>query len=268
MRILAAVARNGTMSGAARELNSNAATVSRRLDRLTEAFGEPVFYRTSDGWTTNPAILPLIEAAERFQQDLQSVVNARASHTAGASSISVGMPPVIASNFMLPNLRNLLSALPNLSLTIDHRVFGEGLGPYDIVMTFLPIDQGRLIAKRLGELDYALYRPCGTETQSGWIGLTERHDRYPVMQMARAYFDEPPRVRVDQIAHVREAMKGARLNGPLPLVIGDADDDLERLDPDGPPLQAPLWLAYHESRRGDPLLAQVVAWIDRYMFSG
>ena len=52
LRFLLAVARAGTLSGAARSLGVNHTTVSRRIQALEEHVGVRLFERLSSGWAT------------------------------------------------------------------------------------------------------------------------------------------------------------------------------------------------------------------------
>ena len=50
LRFCLALYRHGTMSAAAMALGTNIATVSRRIDRLTQAMGETLFLKQDRAW--------------------------------------------------------------------------------------------------------------------------------------------------------------------------------------------------------------------------
>jgi DNA-binding transcriptional LysR family regulator len=67
MKYFLEVARLGTLSGAARVLGVDHATVSRRIGVLEDALGRKLFHRSSIGYTLTPAGEDLIGAAEQME---------------------------------------------------------------------------------------------------------------------------------------------------------------------------------------------------------
>ncbi len=68
LRFVLAVADAGGLSGAARALGVDAATVSRRLDALEAALRCKLFHRTRAGLAPNSAGTKLIDHARRIEQ--------------------------------------------------------------------------------------------------------------------------------------------------------------------------------------------------------
>src|SRR3546814_16289569 len=66
-RIFLAIARGGTVSGAAIALGMGVATVSRRLDRLEAALGVPLFSRHQNGYRLTDDGDMLLERAEALE---------------------------------------------------------------------------------------------------------------------------------------------------------------------------------------------------------
>ena len=48
LRFLVALSKTGTMTAAAKSLGTNTATVSRRIERLSETLGMPAFIKTGE----------------------------------------------------------------------------------------------------------------------------------------------------------------------------------------------------------------------------
>ena len=66
-RVFLAIARSGTLSGAAHALRMGVATVSRRLDRLEAALGLPLFSRHQQGYRLTDDGEALLERAEALE---------------------------------------------------------------------------------------------------------------------------------------------------------------------------------------------------------
>src|SRR5690554_2520623 len=78
-RAFLAVARHGTLSGAASELNLGIATLSRRIERLAKALKLPLFVRQQSGYQLTGEGADLVEKAEALEA-------AAAAFTAGIST--------------------------------------------------------------------------------------------------------------------------------------------------------------------------------------
>lgn len=68
IRIFLAIARAGTLSGAASALETGIATVSRKLDRLEQSLGLPLFSRHQSGYRLTDDGEALLERAEALEE--------------------------------------------------------------------------------------------------------------------------------------------------------------------------------------------------------
>ena len=73
LRFLLAVARTGTLSGAARRLGVNHTTVSRRIRALEERVGVRLFERLSSGWATTEAGEDMLASARRVEEEMAAL---------------------------------------------------------------------------------------------------------------------------------------------------------------------------------------------------
>ena len=106
LRFLLAVARSGSMSGAARELDVNHATVIRRIRSLEEQLGTTLFERHGHSYVITPAGQVAFDAAERMEA--QSVGVERqviGQATALSGRIRVTAPEPMGRTFLLPAIR-------------------------------------------------------------------------------------------------------------------------------------------------------------------
>lgn len=261
LRFLVALSKTGTMSGAAKLLGTNTATVSRRIDRLSAYLGTPAFIKTADGWQPSEAIQSLIQISQSFDGRLQSALNAHASEQRHAVQIRIGAVPVVSSQVLMPGLVAQQHMLDGLALTFKDRIFSEGLGDNDLVIQYGLPTSGRLITRKAGSLAFRLFGYDDTRPDSDWAGLTEDHDSYPTMTMSFEYFGKPPRIRVENFTALHTLMRLTRLPGTLPEILAAKDPDFCALEPEKPPFIAEFWIGFHESRRNDPAIKQASAWI-------
>ena len=262
LRFLVALSKTGTMTAAAKSLGTNTATVSRRIERLSESLGMPAFVKTSEGWRPSEAVASLIQLAQSFDGELQATLNSQAVDSdAEPVTISIGSLPVISALVLFPGLKQHGSRLSGVKLNFSDRVFKEGLGEHDIVLQYARPAQGRIIARKVVSMSYQLYRFADTPAGEDWAGLGEGHDDAEVMRIGHSTFGRAPRLRVDSIMALYRLMQTTRLPGPLPDLLAESDPELVPLGPTQPGNMQECWLFFHESRRNDPGIRRAVDWV-------
>ncbi|APZ54304.1 LysR family transcriptional regulator [Salipiger abyssi] len=262
LRFLVALSKTGTMTAAAKSLGTNTATVSRRIERLSETLGMPAFVKTAEGWRPSEAVTPLIQLAQSFDGELQSALNNRiVDSEAEPVSISLGSLPIITAVVLFPGLTRHHRMLDGIRLDFSDRMFKEGLGENDLVLQFNRPAQGRIVARRVGSLSFRFYRHRKSECVSNWVGLSDAHDDQPLMRLGHETFGRPPRLRVDNIMALHRLMMVTRLPGALPDLLAAEEPDLEPMLPDADPQTEECWLFYHESRRNDPGIRRTLDWV-------
>lgn len=263
LRFLVALSRTGTMKLAAQMLGTNTATVSRRIDRLSETLGEPAFVKTPEGWKPSKAVEGLIQVASSFDGQIQTALNTRQAVDDAPVTVRLGCVPFIVRNLLIPGMERNGGMLDGIGLVFSDRVMKDGLGDNDIVVQFDRPAAGRVITRKIGALPMRLYRPRAPKCANSWVGFGEALDEFPAQQMGYTHFGRPPRMRVDSVDALRSVMASMGIAGPLPDLIGANDPALEVLDPAAPPFVAEFWLLFHESRRSDPVIRATVDFILR-----
>jgi len=119
MRIFLAVARAESLSGAGRLLRIDPATVGRRVARLEEALGAPLFAKSPTGYALSEAGARLMEHAIRAEQAMEAAAHDLAGQAGGlAGQIRIGAPDGCA-NFVLPQVCAAIAAdNPDLEIQI------------------------------------------------------------------------------------------------------------------------------------------------------
>ncbi len=87
LRVLLTVARKGSTTAAARELETSASTAARRITALEEALGVELFDRRPDGYHLTEAGRALVPAAERMEAAAGEVVERLDALARGASGV-------------------------------------------------------------------------------------------------------------------------------------------------------------------------------------
>jgi DNA-binding transcriptional LysR family regulator len=159
LRYFLAVARSGTLAGAARTLGVKHSTVGRRLDALERAIGAALVVRGETGVQLTPlgeSLVPRAETVERAVQELQ------ANAVAQGGQIRVAVPTGLM-NLFTPHLPELLAELrrkyPDTSLEFLSAIRPVDLtkGEAELAIRVGPVTDETLVARKIGESGWSLF---------------------------------------------------------------------------------------------------------------
>lgn len=155
-----ALARAGTLSGAARALSVEHTTVGRRLAALEAALEVRLFDRTPAGYVLTEVGTAALEHARAIEEQafaLERTVMGRDARVVGTVRVTA-LDPFI-DDVLLPNLSRLTSAYPDLQLIAcsDLRVRNLSRREADIGIRYAAPTQPDLVGRRLSGVASALY---------------------------------------------------------------------------------------------------------------
>src|SRR3990167_6593374 len=140
LRNVIAAAEHGSFRRAAAALNLRQSTLSRRVRRLEEELGVPLFERTSGGVRVTPAGVDVVRAAQRLLEQMDRLIStARSAGRGEAGSITVGFCTSLSASKLRSVLANYLQAFPDVEVHIVERSRAQlidslGTGDLDIVI--------------------------------------------------------------------------------------------------------------------------------------
>lgn len=252
-RIFLAIARAGTLSGAADKMNMGIATVSRRLDRLEQALNVPLFSRHQSGYRLTDdgeALLARAEALEYAGLAFGEAAQLQ-GHVAGVVRLATS-----------DNGHAFYSALPERAL--DHypelRVeVLSGVQPVnlhrrdaDLAIRMVKPEAGHLTLKRLGTVGFGVYGAAdclaGADglslSEADFVGWPETHQHLPAAQwITRTLRGRPCKVEANTLVAQVSAVSAGLGLGVLPHFMARASG-LQCLQPEIGADQT-LWLVMH-----------------------
>lgn len=162
LRIFLAVARGQSLSAAGRMLKLDPATVGRRISRLEQELGAPLFAKSPQGYVlsaTGTRLLIHAEGAEASIDLARDAVDGRleGAGTGLSGQIRIGAPDGCA-NFLLPQVCAQISAdNPDLDLQVVAlpRVFNLSKREADMAVTVSAPQTGRMTVQKI--TDYRLH---------------------------------------------------------------------------------------------------------------
>ncbi|WP_376711223.1 LysR family transcriptional regulator [Pseudochrobactrum lubricantis] len=265
-RVFLAIARNGSLSGAAAGLGSGLATVSRQIERLEAALGLTLFSRHQNGYRLTDDGAALLERAEALEQAAEAFAEGSAAQTEIAGRVRLATAETLANHLIIPALPGLTDQYPDLTLEVVTDVQAVNLHrrDADLAVRMVKPERGNVTIRRLGALGYGLYasqgyiagRPAKREDArfdtDRFIGWCETYGHLPAAQwVERILRGRAPVLATTTLsAQVSAALAGVGL-AVLPHFIA-RQNDLVCLEADLG-IDQGIWLAIHsdlaQSRR-------------------
>jgi DNA-binding transcriptional LysR family regulator len=160
LRFFLAVARAGRLTLAARRLEADHTTVSRRISSLEKALQAKLFERNPQGYSLTEQGERLLGLAEGMETQALAV----ASQVGGADlalsgTVRIGAPDGIGTYFLAPELGALAERHPDLTLQLVAlpRTFSLSKREADIAITLEQPTEGRLVSRKLTDYRLRLY---------------------------------------------------------------------------------------------------------------
>jgi DNA-binding transcriptional LysR family regulator len=160
LRFFLAVARAGRLTAAARQLEADHTTVSRRISSLETSLKAKLFERSPQGYTlTEPGERLLAKAEAMETQALAVASELGGADLALTGTVRIGAPDGIGTYFLAPELGTLAERHPGLTLQLVAlpRTFSLSKREADIAVTLEQPTEGRLVSRKLTDYRLRLY---------------------------------------------------------------------------------------------------------------
>lgn len=159
IRYFLAVARAGTLSGAARELGVEHTTVARRIGQLEEAIDAKLFHRLARGWTLTAEGAELLHKAQSVEQEITTFRRTASGMDTLTGTVRISAPPLVLAHLITPNVGDLAKSHPGLTLELvgERRDADLLRAETDLAVRLREPTEPDLIVRQLGAITYGLY---------------------------------------------------------------------------------------------------------------
>ncbi|MFC4175631.1 LysR family transcriptional regulator [Microvirga sp. GCM10011540] len=160
LRFFLAVARAGRLTVAARRLEADHTTVSRRISALESALQTKLFERKPQGYALTEQGERLLAKAESMETQALAVASeVGGSDLALSGTVRIGAPDGFGTYFLAPELGALAEQHPDLTLQLVAlpRTFSLSKREADIAITLEQPTEGRLVSRKLTDYRLRLY---------------------------------------------------------------------------------------------------------------
>jgi DNA-binding transcriptional LysR family regulator len=274
-RIFLAVARAGTLLGAARSLGVNHTTVARRLSALERALEADLFVRQTTGTVLTPEGERLLVQAERVENAVVAADDAAGGGRAGLTgTVRIGAPDGFGTGFLAAQLPALAARHPGLVLELVPvpRSFSLSRREADIAVTMERPREGRLVARKLVDYGLGLYAAPAYLERHGVPGTRDSLRAHqlvgyvddllysPSLDFREVFKDWRPTMTVSTAMGQMIAVAAGAGVGVLHNFMAQARDDLVRVLPEVCISRA-YWLVVHEDLRATRRVSAVADFI-------
>ncbi|MEQ8354964.1 MAG: LysR family transcriptional regulator [Kiloniellaceae bacterium] len=255
LRTLLAIAREGTLAGAARRLKVNHSTVFRRLGAIEARLGTRLFERQDGAYATTTAGEDLLRTAERVEAEVEALERRLSGQDLRLTgSLRLTAPDDLAEIIVMPLLAEFRQTYPDITveLVIDNRMLNLTRREADIALRPTLRPPETLAGRRICGLATAIYA-AATEPEDSAVGAGRRWVAWEEgggPQTAARWMNE--NVDRHSIAFRSNSMlnqASAARNGLglaiVPCFLADSDPRLQRVAGPLPELKTELWLLTH-----------------------
>ncbi len=268
LRFVLAIARAGSLSGAARKLGVNQTTVGRRLTASEKRLGVALFLRTRSGFRLTEAgetVLAQIEVMDTAALALGENLSAELQSPTGL--VRIASMPWIFNHLLVPALPSFVLRYPGIEVhgIADLRERSLSNREAELALRFEMQPQGRERSFQIAAIPYAAYAPKGAKTEAlPWIGSAVDSGEYaPEEWVNRMTEDGAERMcfRSNDAGIIYRAACAGVGKGLLPEVLGENDSTLVRLSGPEPEIVRQLRVLVHPDVERFARIKAVLEWL-------
>lgn len=281
LRYLLAVGRHRTLSAAGRNLGVNHSTILRRIRRIEEDFGTPLFEKQNDGYVPTTAGEEAIKLAERVEIDTEALTALISGHEqAPSGTLRVTTTYGLMFSLVTPAVKRFRDTYTNMVVEL---VASDGFvnlskrhADVAIRPTSSPLKE--LFGRKISDLAFAVYgsrdylsaAPDGGDLRKHrWILPDDDSISYSASEKwLRKKIPNPEiAVRLNSVLGMYHFAKIGMGLAVLPCHVGDSCPDLRRVGPMIEDLKSELWILTHPDIRHLPRVTTFLSFMGKELVS-
>jgi len=270
VRHFLAVAEGGTLSGAARYLKVDHATVSRRLAALEAALDVRLVDRLPRSCRLTAIGRQVFERAVEMEAGAHGIARlAKAAHAPLVGRVTFSAPPVLVTHLFVEHLARFRAEYPEIRLSVSAQGQQISLSrrEADVAVRLVRPDEAGTMTRKVGVMAFGLYAHrsyahLAAPERWQFIAFDQNFADMPQQSWLLGIAgDRPVACELNHIGeHLIAVRAGVGVAG-LPRFLGDRDHDLVRIDEDVPPFARDIWLLVHRDLRKTPAVRAVMDFV-------
>lgn len=268
LRVFLTLAREGTLSTAAKALGVSHPTVSRRVQALERQIGARLFERLPDRFVPTSAGEELLADTEAMEKAALSIHRRSAGLSDTVSGVVRLSSGEAMSVLIARHLKWLRERLDHIEFEVveSHMLANLSRREADLLIREQVPELADIVARKIGRAAYAVYAardfPLPRKVvleKLPWIGFDEAHNYMPGQQWLHKLLDGArPVVRSNNWLVLHEAARAGAGLAVLPCYLGDPDPVLKRASGVLSDVFADQWLLVHRDLRALPRVRAVM----------
>ena len=255
------IARQGSLSGAARALRLTQPTVGRRLAAMEETLCAKLLQRTPGGFVLTPIGESVLANAERMEQEALAAERLIfGGDIKMEGDVRVTTVDTLATAFVTPALVALQKEHPdiNVELAPASQALSLARREADIAVRVAPFTGNQIVARKIGAIALNFfaspdYLERADMSAPRLISVLDDQSHLPEATWIEKQF---PTGTIRMRSNSREVLFWSAVSGGgvalLPRFLADQDDRLVRVLPASPDLRRDIWLGVHSDMRQTP----------------
>ncbi|HJU40597.1 MAG TPA: LysR family transcriptional regulator, partial [Tahibacter sp.] len=165
VRVFLAIAREGSLGGAARRLGQTQPTMGRRLRALEAAVGHRLFQRTRDGFVPTDEGKAMLRHAERMEEAALGIERQLDGHAQLLDGeLRLTSSDWFGTHVLAPVLAEFARRHPRVTveLVTDARFLSLSRREADLAFRIRPFDEPDVVSRKLLRMRYGAYVRSGT----------------------------------------------------------------------------------------------------------
>jgi DNA-binding transcriptional LysR family regulator len=264
------LAREGTLSAAARTLRVDHATVARRVAALEAATALKLVDRRARNYALTEDGRRIAATAAAMEEAAFAVERAMQAAAPGIrGEVAISAPPSLANALVAPRLVHLKREHPGIFIKLigEKRSASLSRREADLALRLSRPTEPGLFARRIGHFGFSLYGAPSYLKETpphafSFIAYDESMQNVPQQQWLEAVADGREIVmRSDDLENQAAAARAGLGLATLPHFLGDGDPRLERYQSRQKEVGRDLWLVVHRDLRRAPAVRAVMAFL-------
>jgi len=270
LRVFLAVARSGSVSSGARQLDLQHSTVSRRMRKLERELGVRLFNKVPSGYALTSAGEDLMQRASRMEREVLAVDGALSGKDLKLSGpLRVTAIDNMATTVLMPMFNAFRRQYPEVTLhvMVSNTDVSLAQREADVAIRLTNTPPDTLIGKRVTTVASAVYgSPAYLEQlrcdggEPHWLGV--ECCGFHKSWTRQVSGEQPHRFYVDDTLLTQAALREGMGVSILPCFMGDPDPALARYEEPQPEWDLGLWILLHPDLKRT---ARVLAFRDHMM---
>jgi DNA-binding transcriptional LysR family regulator len=269
LRIFLSLAREGTLTTAAKALGVSHPTVARRVAVLEKQIGARLFERLPDRFVPTAAGEELLADTESMEKAALSINRRSAGLSdtvSGVVRLSAGEAMAVLVARHLPWLRDRLRQI-EFEVIASHTLANLSRREADLLIREQAPDLAGIVTRKLCRVAYAIYAARTLELKRTampglidfpWIGFDDDHSYMPGQHWLHEQLGRRPEIRVNNWLVLHDAVRSGAGLAVMPCYLADQDPALRRVGGVLSEVTTEQWLLVHRDLRALPRVRAVM----------